>query len=49
MERESDMSAESAKTRLCRIQPSPDMPSADDGIEKVRGSTPLISTIEDRV
>ena len=47
MARGSDMSPESAKTRLRRIQPSLVMSSADNGIEKVRGSTPLISTIHE--
>lgn len=39
------MSEESIKTRLRRMQSIPVHPSAGDGIEKVRGSTPLISTI----
>ena len=39
------MSEESIKTRLWRMQSIPVHPSARDGIEKVRGSTPLISTI----
>ena len=41
------MSPESVKTQLRRIQPSLVMSSADNGIEKVRGSTPLISTIHE--
>ena len=49
MERHSDMSPESAKARLCRAPSSLVVSSADNGIEKVRGSTPLISTIQDRV
>lgn len=39
------MSEESIKTRLWRMQSIPVHPSAGNGIEKVRGSTPLISTI----
>ena len=39
------ISEESIKTRLWRMLAFPVHPSAGDGIEKVRGSTPLISTI----
>ena len=37
---------QSAKMRLCRALSSAVLAPLQDGIEKVRGSTPLISTIE---
>ena len=40
---------QSAKMRLCRTLSSAVLPSSANGIEKVRGSTPLISTTLDCV
>ena len=39
---------QSAKMRLCRALSSAVLAPLRDGIEKVRGSTPLISTIQNR-
>ena len=39
-----DMTQNAVKMRLCRFLSSCVIPSSANGIEKVRGSTPLIST-----